>query len=479
MMMPWWGMALLVFGLNFGLWGSVGLCRLLGTMTGRARRRLAAWRQAPAAPAAALHRPAAGQAGGSPARRGRRVPQYPGRRGGLTVNDVAVLIPAHNEGAIIGESLQAITGLVPPRNVHVVSDASTDDTVPQALAAGARVIETARNVGKAGALAEAIRRFRLLDRYPVIMLLDADTRVEPGYFAAALPFFDNPDVVAVAGAVRVATDRRLSAAGQLLVGHRRRIYAIGQRVLKFGQTSLHVNATHIVPGFASMYRADVLPEIDINPPGLVIEDFNMTFEIYQKRLGKVGFTLGAVAITQDPDNLRDYIRQTRRWALGFWQTIRRHRLRCNLFTAMLFLLVAELFTASVIFLVLPLLLLILAMPDLVAGAAAWPGFGLVYVTLAAHMQLTTIAFGVLLPDLAMTVIVAIIERQPRMLLFAPLFPVLRVLDAALGLWAIQLAFRARSDGRWQSPARQQRLVPLEPAAALAPQFAGDGPHASG
>ncbi len=31
--------------------------------------------------------------------------------------------------------------------------------------------------------------------------------------------------------------------------------------------------------------------MDMNPPGLVIEDFNMTFEVYQKQLGKVGFTL--------------------------------------------------------------------------------------------------------------------------------------------------------------------------------------------
>ena len=31
------------------------------------------------------------------------------------------------------------------------------------------------------------------------MLLDADTRLDPGYFEAALPLFDDPDIVAVAG----------------------------------------------------------------------------------------------------------------------------------------------------------------------------------------------------------------------------------------------------------------------------------------
>ena len=124
------------------------------------------------------------------------------------------------------------------------------------------------------------------------MLLDADTRVQPGYFAAALPMFDAP-----AGGRRrgLRQDRhatgccRRSATCWSATGPR--IYAIGQRVLKFGQTSRHFNATPIVPGFASIYRTEVLPRIDMNPPGLVIEDFNMTFEVYQKRLGKVGFTL--------------------------------------------------------------------------------------------------------------------------------------------------------------------------------------------
>ena len=212
----------------------------------------------------------------------------PGRPRPLTTADVAVLIPAHNEALVIEDSLRSIMALVPRDNVHVVSDGSTDATVEIARRAGAQVIETEENVGKAGALEEAIGRFGLIRRFPVVMLLDADTRVEPGYFTAALPMFDHPQVVAVAGCVRTARDRRMTLGGKVLVGHRTRIYAVGQRALKFGQTWLRSNATPIVPGFASLYRTDVLPRMEMNPPGLVIEDFNMTFEVYQKGLGKVG-----------------------------------------------------------------------------------------------------------------------------------------------------------------------------------------------
>ena len=55
-----------------------------------------------------------------------------------------------------------------------------------------------------------------------------------------------------------------------------------------------------------MYRVDVLDQIDIAAPGLVIEDFNMTFEVHAKKLGRIAFRPDvAVAYTQDPDTWDD------------------------------------------------------------------------------------------------------------------------------------------------------------------------------
>ena len=376
------------------------------------------------------------------------------RKISLSVADVAVLMPAHNESAVLGASLDAIMKLVPVGNIHVVSDGSTDDTPEIARRAGVHVHETERNVGKAGALREAIDRFGLIDRFRVVLLLDADTRVQPDYFTKALPLFDAPDVVAVAGCVRTARDRQLSLMGNILVGYRQRIYAIGQRVLKFGQTYSRINATHIVPGFASMYRTDVLADINLNPPGLVIEDFNMTFEVYQKRLGKVAFTLSAVAVTQDPVRLRDYVKQTRRWAIGLWQTVRRHPPQANLFTAMLAVLLLEFITASTIFVVLPLLAGILLVPDLLPSVLHWLPMADVHGAVAAHMNLSAIVFGVALPDYVMTCLVAVLDRRPRLLLLGLFFPLVRVVDSAIALSALPAGWLARSNGTWKSPARR-------------------------
>ncbi|MER5390648.1 glycosyltransferase family 2 protein [Saccharopolyspora sp. NPDC002686] len=426
-MVPWWLLAIAVFGANFALWGVIGLLRLLDSSAQRWRDRRSA---------------------------DDSVVDLNRFQGGLDVDDVAVLMPAHNEEAVIVDSIAAITALVPAENVHVVSDGSTDRTVELARECGVQVISTARNVGKAGALKEAIRRFALVERYPVVMLLDADTHVQPGYFDAALRLFDDPEVVAVAGCVKTTwRGRGLGAIGKLVAFHRQRIYTMTQYLLKFGQTWRRTNATHIVPGFASLYRTEVLPRIEVNPPGLVIEDFNMTFEVYQKRLGKVGFTPAAVAATQDPGTLKDYVKQCKRWALGLWQTVRLHPPRANLFTAMLALLLLEMLTSSVLLVVLPVVLVALLLPALLPGLLDVPVLGEAHQFVSGFATPSALLFGVLIPDLALTCIVALLQRQPRYLLVGLLFLPLRVLDAAIALYAIPGAWLTKSSGRWRSPDR--------------------------
>jgi poly-beta-1,6-N-acetyl-D-glucosamine synthase len=420
--MSWWPVAIIVFGVNFTVWATIGLARLIEETFRK-------------------------KAHGDPS---------------LTVQDVAVLIPAHNEELVIEASIEAIAALVPRENIHVVSDGSTDRTAELAREAGVNVISTHANVGKAGALEEAIERFELVERFQAVLLLDADTTIEPGYFEAALPQFDDPNIVAVAGAVRTRHERGLSLIGKILVCHRQRIYAISQRLLKFGQTWRFTNATHIVPGFASMYRTSVLPLIEMNPPGLVIEDFNMTFEIYSKRLGKVAFTLGAVAVTQDPDNLRDYVRQIKRWGLGLWQTVRRHPPQLSLFSAMLTVLLLELLTSSMFFLLLPLLVVILAVPAVYPDALSWPGMTPAHEAIASHMTLQVLLLAVTGADLALTCLVALIERKARFLVLWIVFPFLRVIDAAVALYVFPKAWLSAT-GRWTSPVR--RTVMARPALA--------------
>jgi len=371
-------------------------------------------------------------------------------------DQIAVLIAAHNEEPVLRTSIDSVTPLLGHDHVFVVSDGSTDGTVEVARRAQVAVLDLHPNRGKAGALKAGLEHFGLLDRFSAVMFLDADSEVHPRYFTEGSVQLADADVAAVAGYCRVVWRfDGLSLAGKLILGHRNRLYTITQVLQKFGQTWKRASVCYIVPGFASIYRTDVLRMIDIDPHGLVIEDFNMTFEVHRKHLGRISLTRGAAAFSQDPHTLRDYISQVRRWNLGFWQTIRHHGVWASWFWAAVGLFVAEVITSSVLLLLVPLIALVLALPDLTGQLALqWGWFAGVHDAVTNWFSWWTLLYGVVLPDYALTVIIAVAQRRPRVLLLGLCSLPFRTLDAWLGLSMIPRAWTTTSTGQWRSPERR-------------------------
>lgn len=429
---------LTVCGINFALWGTIGILRFGDERLRRRRRR----RGRGAAPPSGDH---AAEPTGS---------RSPTPQGGVRLEDVAVIIPAHDEELVIADTVGAIGELVPLANVHVVSDGSSDATATLARNAGAHVLEVTAG-GKAAALKAGIEAFDLADRYRAVLLLDADTRLDAGYFDAALPLFDDPEIVAVAGSASTMWNPRWSAfMASVLSAHRERLYVLFQHLVKYGQTWRFTNVTPIVPGFSSMYRTNILDEIHIDAPGLVIEDFNMTFEVHHRGLGRIGYTPRAVAYTQDPQRLSDYYRQVRRWALGFWQTIRRHRVWVGKFWAALLLTTGEIVTSF-----LAILLTLGSLSVLLAGRVAdelWGGLGPLegpHDLASTRLGPMTVLLGVVLPDYLLTCATAWFQRRPSYLFYGLFFLPLRFLDAVAGMSSFVRSWGPSSSGRWVSPSR--------------------------
>lgn len=398
---------LLILGISTPLWTTVGLLRRIGEL----------------------------QNASSPRHLARRAEST------VTPDQVAVLIAAHNEELVISETIASALMLVPAGNIHVISDGSSDNTAAIANATGVNCLELFPNRGKAGALAAGIEYFDLVNNYEVMLLLDADTRLTPDYLKTGLPLFAAPDVVAVAGRAKSLPDRgRRNPVARILLTYRERLYTAVQLLLKYGQASGPANVVNIVPGFASMYRTRILPEVDVAAPGLLIEDFNMTFEVHAKKLGRIEFhPSAAVAYTQDPDNLSDYARQIRRWQLGFWQTVRRHGMHRGLFWTVLLVHIVELISAS--------LVLILAIPIVIFSQ----------LTDISLLRPQDLLIGVMLPDYLLTVVAACFLRRPSMLLWGLAFPLIRLLDSVICLATLVQAWTRTTTGAWASPTR--RLQP--------------------
>jgi poly-beta-1,6-N-acetyl-D-glucosamine synthase len=411
----------LVLGVNFTLWGTVGLVRVVDEHVFPRRSR-------PARPTSSSEEV-------------------------LDVTDVALLIPAHNEELVLGRTVAAAAAVLPVENIYVVSDGSDDATEIIAKELGANVLRLAPGRGKASALTAGLRSFELGAHYKVVLLLDADTELSHDYLTRGLKQFADPGVVAVAGAT--TTDwhpHESSLVTRFLLAHRDRVYVLTQLLQKFGQCWRRVNVVHIVPGAASMYRVEALDQIELDAPGLVIEDFNMTFEVHHKRLGRIAFDPGVRAYTQDPDNFRDYTRQVRRWCLGFWQTVRRHGFWASQFSLALVLTVFELLMSSLFIVSLPLVLLTLGLNELLGGSFAGISEPAAFLADAYDPKLLFLA--VVLPDYALTVLVAIIQRRPQYLLLGLGFLGMRVVDAGTALYTLPLAWARRSSGRWVSPTRR-------------------------
>jgi biofilm PGA synthesis N-glycosyltransferase PgaC len=367
---------------------------------------------------------------------------------------VAIVIAAHNEELVIEKTLASAMCQVPRGQIYVASDGSTDATTELAIRRGANVLDLNPNRGKAGAIVAAIEYFDLVERYDVVMLLDADTVLADDYLDSGLPLFDDPDVVAVAGrASTIFSPPPATLLGRILVTYRQRVYVAVQYLLKYGQASKLANVVTIVPGFASMYRTRIIGSISIDAPGLSIEDYNMTFEVHAKSLGRIAFNpRSAIARTQDPDTLQDYSKQTRRWSLGFWQTLFLHGWHPRLFFVITWLSVIELLLACLMLVLAPVVALLSEFSGLIAGWG-WDSTGDLRL-FAAAVPAWVLVLGILIPDFVLSIVTALFARNGRFLLYALAFPLLRILDAVLCFSALRRALGGASSGVWQSPQRR-------------------------
>ncbi len=368
-------------------------------------------------------------------------------------SDVAVVVPAHNEEIALPKCLAALRRIVPGHQIYVACDGSSDATIAVASEAGCNVDDIRPNGGKARAIAVAISRNELCDRYKVVLIQDADSEIDPDYLRNGLPLFDDESVAAVAGHVESRWGRGGGAGQSLLFSaYRMRLYLLLQAAFQYGQSWKRTNVSYIAPGFASMYRSSALKQIDITAPGLVIEDFNMTFEVQHKKLGRIAYSPRVRCSTEDPFTFRDYRNQVYRWYLGFWQTVLRHGVWRGKFWLALLPLLVELGIISLFTMTLPIIV----------------ALGLVYGHSAAAYSLQDMAFHPVAPlllagvyigvDYLLTIVVALLTRRPGLLVYGLAFPFLRFLDAVLFAQAFANSFVVTSDGRWKSPARAPQLT---------------------
>lgn len=360
-----------------------------------------------------------------------------------TTKDIAAVIPAHNEEKTILRTITALLKILPAKQIYVASDYSTDKTVGIARSLGVRVLDIKKNKGKARALVWIMQEYGLLQAYKFIIINDADSEIDQHYVERALPYFNDPDNAAIA-VHGVTREQKYSFWQNYLIAYRIRLWRIIQWGMRYGQTWKYTNVSFIVPGSLSMYRTSVLKKLEIDVPGLIIEDFNMTFELHKKKLGKIVYTPKIIGIHQDPYNLNDYIRQVQRWNVGFFQTVKRHGVWPSFFWFATTVYYIELYAYAFFIGLLPVYLAFFI-------TNRFAPLDIPFVS--TNLRFTDLLIGVFFMDYLTTAIAAFLEKKPFLLFYGFGFIFLRYIDALIYIGSPIVAWFIKSKGTWASPKR--------------------------
>jgi poly-beta-1,6-N-acetyl-D-glucosamine synthase len=227
--------------------------------------------------------------------------------------DLTVIVPAYNEAETLADTVRSLQGqTLPPAQILVVDDCSTDATAEVAESLGVRVLRPPENTGsKAGAQSFALESIDT----ELVMAVDADTALAPDAIEKLLAAFADPEVAAACGFVLPRRVRTIWERGRYIE------YMLAFSFYKRIQD--HYGKPLISSGCFSVYRT-----ADVRAAGgwstrTMAEDMDLTWTMYQAGQ-KVRFMPDAVCYPIEPHDLDFLGKQLKRWSHGFVQNVRLH-----------------------------------------------------------------------------------------------------------------------------------------------------------
>jgi cellulose synthase/poly-beta-1,6-N-acetylglucosamine synthase-like glycosyltransferase len=226
---------------------------------------------------------------------------------------LTVIVPAYNEGACIADTIRSIqTQTVPPAEIIVIDDFSSDNTGEVAGKCGATVLRPPANTGsKAGAQNFALKN--VCTTY--VMAIDADTTLAPDAIEKLLPAVNEPGVAAACGFVVPRRVKTLWERGRYIE------YVFAFTFYKRIQD--YYGKPLISSGCFSVYRTGILKANGGWSTRTMAEDMDLTWSFYHTGYG-VRFVPEAVCYPIEPHNFHFMSKQLRRWSHGFVQNVKLH-----------------------------------------------------------------------------------------------------------------------------------------------------------
>ncbi|MAK56458.1 MAG: poly-beta-1,6 N-acetyl-D-glucosamine synthase [Pusillimonas sp.] len=223
---------------------------------------------------------------------------------------ISILIPSHNEGDNILDTLDAATGQHYPNiEIIVINDGSTDRTGELCeryanLNPKVRVIHLAHNQGKAMAL----RMGALAAKSEYLVCIDGDAMLAPDACAYLVaPLIKQKNVGAVTGNPRIRT--RSTLIGRIQVGEFSSIIGLIKR------TQRVYGRVFSVSGVVAAFKRSALHDVGYWSLDMITEDIDITWKLQLARWN-VFYEPRALCWILMPETLRGLWKQRLRWARG-------------------------------------------------------------------------------------------------------------------------------------------------------------------
>lgn len=276
---------------------------------------------------------------------------------------VSIVVPAHNEKVTVVSTIWSLLNLeYTLYEIIIVDDGSTDDTarllretfhmrqisrpIHRSIPCQREeaVFETRdfkvpitlickKNGGKADALNMGINA----SQYPYFVCMDADSVLQYDSLEKIVrAVVEEGNVVAVGGAVRPCNGAEIQN-GRVVSYHMPKRILPCMQVLEYDRSFLAArilfdkfNGSIIISGAFGLFKKSVVIDAGGYDPTTMGEDMELVVKlhVFCREHGipyRIRYATDAICWTQAPESLRDLCKQRRRWHIGLFQTLTRHR----------------------------------------------------------------------------------------------------------------------------------------------------------
>ena len=276
---------------------------------------------------------------------------------------VSIVVPTYNEALTIVESVRAMLALdYQPREVLIVNDGSTDDTLAllqrtfQLVPAPLAFVQPLRSepvrgiyrsvsepdlvvVDKVngGCKADAANAGINAASGTLVLNIDADTVLEADALSrAVLPFLEDPATVAVGGNVGIANGCHIEHGRIVDVAlppswfARFQIVEYMRSFLLFRMACASQNAVVLISGAFGLFRRDALIAVGGYDQTAIGEDIDLTLRLQRhfrarREPARLAFDPNPLCWTQAPEDWQSLRSQRYRWRRGLLQVLWRYR----------------------------------------------------------------------------------------------------------------------------------------------------------